>query len=107
MQKILTLSVQRNTKKKKKINCKCYDRWLHPRCVGLQGLTKAIFEKIHCWKCPICFKFEAKLKEKLIIKEDKVNWEVKIKNEVKKKKITNFILEITEKVEKALTNSFF
>ena len=69
-------------------------------------LTKAICDKIRDWKCPNCFIFEKKIREKLIIKEDEENCEVKIKNKIWKE-ITNFLPEIIIKIEKTFKNVFF
>ena len=60
----------------------------------MQFVTKYTIENVQ-----IVFSFETRRKEKLMIKENEVNCEVKIKNEVKKL-ITNFIREIIEKLKR-------
>lgn len=40
-------------------------RWWHPACVGLEGLSKYGCNSIINWHCPICFKFDPEIKEKI------------------------------------------
>ena len=42
----------------------CKRSW-HSSCVGLEGLTKSLSDKIKSWKCPLCFQFTPDIKEKL------------------------------------------
>ena len=39
------------------------ERWWHPKCVGLPGLTKAIWDKICNWRCSNYFTFKTKIRD--------------------------------------------
>ena len=47
------------------MSCTSCDRKWHSACVGLEGLTQSITNKIVSWKCPLCFRFSKVIKGKL------------------------------------------
>ena len=85
------------------MSCTSCDRKWHSACVGLEGLTQSITNKIVSWKCPLCFRFSQEIRGKIDegdLEESEVGGSdvgCGVKEEVTKQ-IGDCIPEIVEKV---------
>ena len=75
------------------MQCTNCERWYHPACVGLAGLTKCTTKTIVGWKCPVCFVFPRAMAEK--IKAD-----INVFND--EPAVTNSSMHIQEEVRKGV-----
>ena len=91
----------------------CKRDW-HSGCVGLEGLTQSLSDKIKSWKCPLCFQFTPEIKEKLgaevqtqklVIGEDNVAKEIYKEILDIKEILINRVVPNTDKIEAVSINA--
>ena len=84
------------------MQCVGCELWWHPKCVGLDGLTKYACDLIVQWKCPLCFSFPKEVQEKLGDKSQSVQQDdVPLKAAVREQ-VVAFMPEVTKEVVAAV-----
>lgn len=91
------------------MQCNECTMWWHPSCVGLDGLTHYMTKKLSNWKCPVCYKLDRKIIEKLELNQGDLataNAGDEALNKILRDEVKAIIPEVVEEIKAGVKMAF-